>query len=152
MSEIDYIPLLRAQSEMIETMRQALHDIKEATRHRRQSIGFDNSPTAQELQERLDVIAAIVGRNLISAEVSDQPPFRPCLVRYPFAHNGPWNYWIEQPPEGVHTVAQIGYHIDDDERHHLIASDLWVDADGVYHPVRCQHYPKDGVEIVFLGV
>jgi hypothetical protein len=81
------------------------------------------------------------------------PPFRPCLVRYAFAGNGPWNYAFETPPAGVRTVAQIGYYIGDDGRHHLIASDLWTDADGAYHPVQCQHYPKDdpSVELIFLS-
>ena len=54
----DPIPLLRAQAEMIEEMRKALEDIKQATQRL-------YAPTAQELQERLDRIAAIVDHSLI---------------------------------------------------------------------------------------
>jgi len=55
----DPIPLLRAQSEMIEEMRKALEDIKQVTRYVRYASN------AQDLQERLDRIAAIVDHSLI---------------------------------------------------------------------------------------
>lgn len=77
------------------------------------------------------------------------PAYKLCLLCYPLAGNGPWNYFYESPPADCVTVYQLGYYIGKEESHHLIASEIYADKEGNFHPIRVQHYSLD-VDLTFL--
>jgi hypothetical protein len=73
-----------------------------------------------------------------------------CIVTYTFGANGPWNYFFEQPPEGVKFVHMVGVYVGETERHHLVTSDFCSLADGKVMSIHPKHFDKGSVTIEFL--
>jgi len=65
------------------------------------------------------------------------------VTRYKFGGNGPWNYMVEEPPEGVTHVIHIGVFISETERHVITASDF-AQIKKHADPVHQKHWSKDG--------
>ena len=71
-----------------------------------------------------------------------------CSIEYRVQGNGPWNYLVERPPEGVTHVRSIGYWIGENDRFYLTAHDMAVFADGRVEPIHTQHWSKNGSAVI----